>query len=112
MPKLKKKAPKTPKTVKQYVFELDKVKNRRAEKKKKERGERLAAIISLILDEYGKMRAKDENMWSEHEGYAMLAEELDRLWTETKKDRRVRDVKKFRKAAARIAATAIFIAAN
>lgn len=100
MPKLKRKA------LKPYVFEKEKRKERE-EKKKKERSERLAAIISLILDEYGKIRAKGELMISEYEGYAMLAEELDKLWTETKKDRKIRDVKKFRKAAARIAAQAI-----
>ena len=75
---------------------------------KRERAERLAAIISIILEEYGKMKKNDENILSEYEGYSLLLRELENLWHETKKPFAKRDVKKIRKAACRIAATAIF----
>lgn len=53
-----------------------------------------AAAVNEIHREYQRARAKHAPMRGPHEGYAVLLEEVDELWTEVK-------AKTFDKAAAR-----------
>lgn len=63
--------------------------------------------IQEIIQEYGRAAATNGAFHSVHEGYAVIAEELDELWDEVKKKARDRDPEQFRREAAQIGAMAL-----
>lgn len=61
-------------------------------------------VLKLIENELDSARRKHRNMYSTHEGYAVIKEELDELWDEVKKKRP--DMDKLREEAIQVAAMA------
>lgn len=48
---------------------------------------RLRVALKAVEAEYRKARTKHSPMHSAHEGYAVIAEELDEMWDDVKSDR-------------------------
>ena len=65
--------------------------------------------ILMVTVELSHVRKKNRLLSSPHEGYAVLLEEVDELWTEVKKKRTDRDPIKMRAEACQIAAVAMRI---
>ena len=64
-------------------------------------------ILVEVKDELLAAQYKFIPFRSEHEGYAIIKEEVDELWDEVKKQPKVRDKAKLRTEARQIAAMAI-----
>lgn len=62
-----------------------------------------------VLAELSDAQARHSTMRSMHQGYAVLLEEVDELWTEIKKKEDQRHYLRVRQEAAQIAATALRI---
>ena len=63
--------------------------------------------IAEVVQEFGRAINLNGAFHSAHEGYAVIAEELDELWDEVKKNRRKRDPERMRKEASQVAAMAL-----
>lgn len=64
-------------------------------------------ILAEIHKELDQAVAKFSPMYSPHEGYAIILEELDELWEEVKKQYHVRSKPKMKKEAVQVAAMAM-----
>jgi len=65
--------------------------------------ERMEAL-NLVIREFQRATENHGRFNSNHEGYAVIAEELDELWDEVKKKGEVRDVDKLREEACQVTA--------
>ena len=64
-------------------------------------------IVSASLAEIATVDARWPDFNSAHEGYAVLAEEVDELWVHVKTNQKRRDLEAMRKEAIQVAAVAI-----
>ena len=64
-------------------------------------------VVESVLSELHQAIAKWPPMNSAHEGYAVLAEEMDELWDHVKTNQRRRDLPAMRKEAVQVAAMAM-----
>ena len=64
-------------------------------------------IQSLVVEELSKAQAHYPPFNTEHEGYAILLEEVDELWDEIKRKQSKRDKEKIVKEAIQVAAMAM-----
>lgn len=73
---------------------------------------RYGEAVQLVYEEVQRAKAKYEfDFSSQHEGYAVILEELDELWEEIKKNEKNYDIEAQRKEAIQCAAMCIrFIA--
>lgn len=69
-------------------------------------------IVSEVMSEYEKASAKFAPFNSAHEGFAVLAEEVDELWDHVKTNQTKRDIEAMRREAIQIAAMAIRFAVD
>jgi hypothetical protein len=75
--------------------------------------ENYKAITDLVLSEVERAKAMFPNDFvNQHEGYAVLLEEVDELWQEVKKNQKNYDLLAQRKEAIQVAAMAIRFAAE
>ena len=65
------------------------------------------SIGQEILDEYGKAANKYPAFNSTHEGYAVIAEELDELWDKVKLNKGIKGNELMRQECIQIAAMAV-----
>jgi NTP pyrophosphatase (non-canonical NTP hydrolase) len=65
------------------------------------------ADINAVMTELEHASANFPAMRSEHEGYAILKEEVDELWDEIKKNPKNRDKAALRREAVQVAAMAL-----
>lgn len=63
--------------------------------------------ISKILNEYNNAAIKYPGFHSNHEGYAVIKEEVDELWDEVKKSKAVRGNKEMEKELIQIGAMVV-----
>ena len=68
--------------------------------------ERMNDILQKIGFEFNQASARHRKFNSAHEGYAVLAEEVDELWDEVKKKSSIRSKQRMREEAIQIAAMA------
>ena len=68
---------------------------------------KLAQMNALVDAEVRKVAAKEDPFHSPHEGWAILYEEVDELWDEVKKKRKLRCKNLMRGECMQIAAAAI-----
>lgn len=64
-------------------------------------------ILAAVQTEVEQAGAKWPPMNSAHEGYAVLLEEVDELWTHVKTNQKARDLDAMRKEAIQVAAMAV-----
>jgi len=64
-------------------------------------------VLSEVRTEVIRASNKYPPFNSEHEGYAVLLEEVDELWVEVKKNPKTRDLAKVRAEAIQVAAMAV-----
>lgn len=69
--------------------------------------QKLQKILAAVEEEFRNASAKNEAFHSCHEGYSILAEEVDELWDEVKKKRKLRSSRLMRSECKQIAAMAI-----
>lgn len=69
-------------------------------------------VIKAVADEVNRARhvLKFAPMNSAHEGFAVLAEEVDELWVHVKTNQKKRDLEAMRKEAIQVAAMAVCFA--
>lgn len=67
----------------------------------------LARVLALVADEVTRTSEHHDEFNSAHEGYAVLAEEVDELWDEIKKRPETRSNAALRKEAIQVAAMAV-----
>ena len=63
--------------------------------------------VALVLQELQAARLKFGPFNTQHEGYAVILEELDELWTEVKKKHRQRDPEATKREAVQVAAMSL-----
>ena len=68
--------------------------------------DQLAIALAEVTKEY-EAASKFPLFNSAHEGYAVLAEEVDELWDEVKKNQKIRSEEKLRAEAKQVAAMAL-----
>lgn len=74
----------------------------------KSREEKTKDILRLVENELARAKTMfPENFVNQHEGYAVLLEEVDELWTEIKKNQKNYDLLKQKKEAIQVAAMAV-----
>lgn len=67
-------------------------------------------ILDLINSEVKRAKTKfPENFTNQHEGYAVMLEEVDEFWDEVKKNQKNYDLLKQKKEAIQVAAMAVRI---
>lgn len=73
--------------------------------------EKTQDILKLIANEVARAKTMyPDNFVNQHEGYAVMLEEVDELWDEIKKKQKDYDLLKQKKEAIQIAAMAVRIA--
>jgi NTP pyrophosphatase (non-canonical NTP hydrolase) len=73
--------------------------------------EKTQDILKLIANEVARAKTMyPENFVNQHEGYAVMLEEVDELWDEIKKKQKDYDLLKQKKEAIQVAAMAVRIA--
>lgn len=70
------------------------------------------AALSAVSMEVSRARGMHSPMNSAHEGFAVLAEEVDELWDHVKMKQKNRDLNEMRKEAIQVAAMAVAFAAE
>jgi hypothetical protein len=79
-------------------------------KKMKTHEEKTKDILHLIENEVARAKTMfPENFVNQHEGYAVMLEEVDEFWDEVKKNQKNYDLLKQKKEAIQIAAMAVRI---
>lgn len=74
----------------------------------KTREQKTKDILHLVENELARAKAMfPENFVNQHEGYAVLLEEVDELWDEIKKNQKNYDLLKQKKEAIQVAAMAV-----
>jgi hypothetical protein len=68
---------------------------------------KLAEMNALVDAEVRRVASKNDPFSSPHEGWGILYEEVDELWDEVKKKKKVRNPQLMREEAMQIAAAAI-----
>lgn len=68
---------------------------------------KLQKLLAMVEAEFRKASAKNEPFHSCHEGYSIMAEEVDELWDEVKKKRKLRSSRAMRSECRQIAAMAV-----
>jgi len=68
---------------------------------------KLQKLLALVEAEFRRASSKNEAFHSCHEGYSILAEEVDELWDEVKKKTKMRSTKLMRSECKQIAAMAV-----
>jgi hypothetical protein len=68
---------------------------------------KLTEILEMVEAEFRRASAKNDKFNSAHEGYAILDEEVDELWDEVKKKRKLRNAELMKGECKQIAAMAI-----
>lgn len=71
------------------------------------KGKERNRIVGLVVNELISAQEKWPGFNSAHEGWGVLAEEVDELWDEVKVNQKKRDLDKMRKEAIQVAAMAI-----
>ncbi len=72
--------------------------------------QKTADILELIANEVARAKTMyPENFVNQHEGYAVMLEEVDELWDEIKKKQKDYDLLKQKKEAIQVAAMAVRI---
>ncbi len=69
-------------------------------------------VFHLVGEEVARAKKKFPPFNSAHEGYAVLAEEVDELWDHVKVNQKRRDLEAMRKEAIQVAAMAIRFASE
>lgn len=67
----------------------------------------IGKAIRLIIPEYNQIIFDNPPLYNAHEGWAMLQQGMDQLWSEIKKDKNICSEELMRKEAIFIAATAM-----
>ena len=68
---------------------------------------KLKKILEMVEAEFRRASAKNEAFHSCHEGYSILAEEVDELWDEVKKKTKLRSTRLMQNECKQIAAMAV-----
>jgi len=68
---------------------------------------KLAEMNALVMEEVRRVSAKNDPFSSPHEGWGILYEEVDELWDEVKKKKKLRSLELMRAECMQIAAAAI-----
>ena len=69
-------------------------------------------VIDEVIAEVLRAKAKWPPFNSAHEGFAILQEEVEELWTHVKTNQRQRDLEEMRKEAVQVAAMAVRFASE
>jgi hypothetical protein len=67
----------------------------------------IGKAIRLIIPEYNQIIFKNPPLHNAHEGWAMLQQGVDQLWSEVKKNKEMRSEELLRKEAILVSATAM-----